>query len=39
MQEKRETGEMGWRGGIAGGGQRRNGEMAERSFFGKKHSR
>ena len=56
---------MGWRGGIAGGGQRRNGEMAgrgemerwraeekwrdggqsgngemaERSFFGKKHSR
>lgn len=30
MREKRETGEMGWRGGIAGGGQRRNGEMAGR---------
>lgn len=30
MREKRETGEMGWRGGIAGGGQRGNGEMAGR---------
>lgn len=28
--EKRETGEMGWRGGIAGGGQSGNGEMAGR---------
>jgi len=30
MREKRGTGEMGWRGGIAGGGPRRNGEMAGR---------
>ena len=30
MREKRGTGEMGWRGGIAGGEKRRNGEMAGR---------